>query len=181
MIFPSHVSKSTLTFISLQIYTNLTFWIWYFTTQYLDEKATIIWILIRNILLQISSLLRNHSYFTLDSDFDGMWIYWKVHLHSFLYDSLIFDFTTIAKDRPCLKTTCWIGIAGFKDNSEIIGNFRIFKNFQAIEPRNRKRKVEFCIWNNVLKNIFFWFFFHQHKTVFGSTQNQPKIFMFYGP
>ena len=116
-----------------------------FTTQYLDEKATIIksnylWILIRNILLQISSLLRNHSYFTLDSDFDGMWIYWKVHLHSFLYDSLIFDFTTIAKDRPCLKTTCWIGIAGFKDNSEIIGNFRIFKNFQAIEPRNRKKK-----------------------------------------
>ena len=101
-----------MTSISLQIDTNLTFWNWYFTTQYLDEKAIIMWILIRNILFQISSLLRNHSYFTVDSDFDGMLIYWKVHLQSFLYDSLIliFDFSTFAKDRPCCKTMRWIEI-----------------------------------------------------------------------
>ena len=100
IIFPTYVSKSILTFISLQVDTNLTFWIWYFTTQYLYAKATIMRILIRNIWFQISSLLRNHSYFTLDSDFDGMLIYWKVNLQSFLYDSLIsiFYFATFAKD-----------------------------------------------------------------------------------
>ena len=145
MIFLSHVSKSNLTFISLQIDTNLTFWIWYFTTQYLGEKATIMRILIRNILFQISSLLQNHSYFTLDSDFDGMLIYWKVHLQSFLYDSLIMIFDFATKDRLCVKTTCWTEIAWFKDNSEIIGNFRISEKNSGnhVSHRNWYQQAEF--------------------------------------
>jgi len=38
---------------------------------------------------EFSSLHRNHSYFTLDSDFDGVLIYWKVYPQSYKYDSMI--------------------------------------------------------------------------------------------